>query len=154
MWQFQTSPGVYALTEFGFRFTARPMSFGSPTLAILNAKKKSIYGVQLARFVDELGGLTVNTPTFKVREDEITRLGTLTYRQHHRTIQIPVKDNSGNWDGQSTDIVPDITHFLDYQAPQPGEPDNGAPITGNVSGVNLQPLAPLQGKEILFTPPQ
>jgi hypothetical protein len=154
MWQFQTRPGVYALAEVGYRITARPSSFGSPVLTILNATRKTNYGVQLARFVDDFGGLSDKTPTFEVSDGVIARLGTLTYRQHHGSMQVPVKDSSGNWDGQSTDIVPVITHFLDYQEPQPGEPDNGAPVTGNVSGISLQPLTPLIGQEIHFALPQ
>lgn len=154
MWQFQAAPGLYALTEVGYKITARPTTLGIPALMLVEALKNPNYGIQLARFVDELGHVIDKTPIFKVNDGVITRLGSLTYRQHYGSIQVPVKDSSGNWDGQTTDIVPNITHYLDYQAPRPDEPDNGAPITGNVSDNSLQPLTPLIGKENYFAPPQ
>ncbi len=154
MWQFQTRPGIYAITEVGSKIKGASSADLSLGLRLIyNPENKWSHGFRLTRFVDEFGAVQENTPIFEVRDGEITRLGTLTFDTHEGFRHVPIKDSAGNWDGVTTNMVADNTEFLKYEEPSPTEPDNGAPIAGHVSRVSLQPLVSLTGRETLLIQP-
>lgn len=151
MWQFAAIPGTYVISTLQERYRPGPAFslLQLTTQAVISASKRT----DTVRFSDSSGRLEERAPTFEIRNGEISRLGTIIFNGQLVTFQVPVRDKTGYWDGQTTDIVHEPRISVVYEAPGPGEPDNGAPIVGNVSGTTLQTLFPLVGREIVLEEP-
>ncbi|MBO6560936.1 MAG: hypothetical protein JJ959_10380 [Nisaea sp.] len=151
MWQFAATPGIYVISAIEERYRPGPAFslLELTTQTVIAASKRT----DTVRFADSSGRLVERAPTFDIRNGEVSRLGTLIFNGQLVTFQVPVRDKTGYWDGQTSDIVHEPRISALYEAPVPGETDNGAPIVGNVSGMTLQTLAPLVGREIVLEEP-
>ncbi len=153
MWQFAARPGLFAVTELRESYTSPYPVIGTPTMmltaAIVAADKKDDF----VSFTNASGHLTKDAPTFEIREGQVSRLGTIVFNGRFVFRQVPVIDSSGYWDGQTTEAHQEPKLSVEYQAPAENEPDNGAPIVGNITGMSIQTLVPLLGKEIILEEP-
>ncbi|WP_193183723.1 hypothetical protein [Nisaea sediminum] len=151
MWQFAAAPGTYTIHELkeSFRTGQAFGIYGLVGTAMIVASKKN----DTVSFATASGHLGPNAPTFEIRDGEVSRLGTLTFHGRFVYLQIPVRDKTGYWDGQSTDVVQEPRLSVKCEAPVPGGLDDSAPIVGNVNGTTLQTLTSLVGREIVLEEP-
>ena len=151
MWRFAAEPGTYMISGLQERFRPGPAIdvIGLMTQAVIATSKKT----DTVRFSDRSDRVEEGAPTFEIREGEVSSLGTITFDGSFVHFHVPVRDHTGFWDGQSTDVVQEPKLTVSYLPPVEGESDNGAPITGNVNRTTYQTLAPLVGREIVLEEP-
>lgn len=149
VWRFQSAPGRFAVRDIRWKSIMATVIYSGGHVTRIPPDPK----IYVTRFVDSRGAITSKTPTFEIREGEVTRLGTITFKQRDGYRDEHDKERDPGAPGaEDSNILLTVTYLIEYLTPDLDFPGEDPLITGNVQGYSNQLLDPFFARDIVLVP--